>query len=189
MTGIVCLLDAINLFALCLCGSSGEMNWKSILMDSSCVCLITVSASLRSCRTLTVLSLLFEIQQFPPCQLRAAWLFWHSKLNFQLLSGSWVFFSPTEDLLKCHSECRHCPFIFPLFLLINILMSLFCCRSVKVSLESHKKRSECSSDYFTFRFSNCNSSLIKMRLISAQMMHTVNSVWHQASSQTAHGHL
>lgn len=39
-------------------------------------------------------------------------------------------FSPSEALLKCHSEWRHCPFIFPLFLLINILMSPCCCGSI-----------------------------------------------------------
>lgn len=32
-------------------------------------------------------------------------------------------FSPSGDLLRCHFDRRHCPFIFPLFLLINILMS------------------------------------------------------------------
>ncbi len=34
-----------------------------------------------------------------------------------------LYFSPSEHLLKCHSEQPHCPFIFLLFLLINNLMS------------------------------------------------------------------
>ncbi len=86
--------------------------------------------------------------------------------NFCLALG----FSPSKDLLKCHSEWRHCPFIFPFFLLINILMSLFCCSAIEVSLESHKKRRKCSGDYFTLCFVNHTSNLTQIKLISAQMM-------------------
>lgn len=99
-----------ELVAVPFCGSSG----------GTASCLTRSLASLRSCRTSTVLSLL-------------------SKTTISFVSGCgtiltpqiefptrvWLeVFPPSEDLLKCHSERQHRTSIFPSFLLINILMSL-----------------------------------------------------------------
>lgn len=86
-------------------------------------------------------------------------------------------FSPSEDLLKCHSEWRYCPFIFPLFLLINIFWCLlFCCGSLKVTLESHKKTRKCCREHLTFCFINGSSNATQIKVITAQVRHTLNGV-------------
>lgn len=86
------------------------MTWTS--NQSECVRPIKASVSLRSCRTATLLTLLCETERFSLCQSQTLWLFWQSKMNFQVLFVS-VFFS-IRGLIEVSLWVAPLPIYFPI---------------------------------------------------------------------------